>query len=70
MSPSQIGKDIKARRRLFKITQNDLSEISGVSLRTIKAIEKGGTNATLAVLLRVLEPLGRTLCIKERIDNE
>lgn len=32
---------IKDRRVLLNITQQDLAEISGVSLRTIKAIEKG-----------------------------
>ena len=70
MSPSNIGKDIQKRRRLLKITQNDLAEISGVSLRTIKAIEKGEANSTIEILLRVLQPLGLTLVVGERLTDE
>jgi transcriptional regulator with XRE-family HTH domain len=70
MSPSSIGKDIQKRRRLLRITQNDLAEISGVSLRTIKSIEKGEANSTIEILLRVLEPLGLTLVARERLTDE
>jgi transcriptional regulator with XRE-family HTH domain len=70
MSAQTIGKQILERRRLLKITQSDLSEISGVSLRTIKAIEKGAANPTVEILDRVLEPLGLTLITAERIKHE
>ncbi len=36
---------IKDRRVLFNITQQDLADISSVSLRTIKAIEKGNNES-------------------------
>jgi transcriptional regulator with XRE-family HTH domain len=70
MFPSTIGKDIQKRRRLLRITQNDLAEISGVSLRTIKSIEKGESNSTIEILSRVLEPLGLTLVARERLTDE
>ena len=61
---------MQRRRKLLKITQNDLSEISGVSLRTIKAIEKGKVNPTVAILNRVFDPLGLTLTTTERVKHE
>jgi transcriptional regulator with XRE-family HTH domain len=44
--------------------------LSGVSLRTIKAIEKGSANPTLELLLRILDPLGLSIDITERVHNE
>ncbi|MBN1130818.1 MAG: helix-turn-helix transcriptional regulator [Chitinispirillaceae bacterium] len=70
MTASQIVSEIRCRRRQLKITQSDLAEMSGVSLRTIKAIEKGEANPKLDLLLRVLEPLGLTIDITERVRNE
>jgi transcriptional regulator with XRE-family HTH domain len=70
MSAQKIGKQIQKRRKILKITQSDLSEISRVSLRTIKAIEKDKANPTVEILDRVLEPLGLVLDTTERIKNE
>jgi putative transcriptional regulator len=70
MTGNQIILEIKNRRRLLKITQGDLAELSGVSLRTIKAIEKGSANPKLDLLLRILESLGLALEITERVHNE
>jgi y4mF family transcriptional regulator len=70
MTVHQIIIEIRNRRRLLQITQGDLAELSGVSLRTIKAIEKGSANPKLDLLLRILEPLGLTLEITERVHNE
>jgi transcriptional regulator with XRE-family HTH domain len=65
-----IGKQIQYRRKFLKITQGDLSEISGVSLRTIKAVETDEANPTIEILKRILEPLGFVLNISERIKHE
>ena len=70
MSVQQIGKQIQKRRKALRIIQADLSEIAGVSLRTIKAIEKGDANPTIDVLNRVLEPLGLSITATERIKHE
>jgi len=40
MATNIIGQNIKTRRKFLKISQKDLSELSGVSIRTIKAILK------------------------------
>ena len=70
MIEPQITEAIQKRRKLLKITQRDLAEISGVSLRTVKALETGDANPTLEILARVLEPLGLRIITAERVTNE
>jgi len=57
---------IKDRRVLLNITQQDLADISGVSLRTIKAIEKGNGNPSIDTLRKVADALGLELIMKVR----
>lgn len=64
MAIKEIAQQIQKRRKILQITQEDLSEISGVSLRTIKAIESGDANPTLEILSKVLKPLGLSVSTK------
>ena len=57
---------IKDRRVLLNITQQDLADISGVSLRTIKAIEKGNGNPSIDTLRKIADALGLELIMKVR----
>ena len=57
---------IKDRRALLNITQQDLADISGVSLRTIKAIEKGNGNPSIDTLRKITDALGLELIMKVR----
>jgi y4mF family transcriptional regulator len=61
-----IGNTIKARRRLLRITQQQLADIAGVSINTLTKIERNEGNPTLDVLERVLDALGLdlTACIR------
>ena len=45
------------------ISQQKLEELSGVRQPIIARIEKGSANPQIDTLLRVLEPLGKTLAI-------
>lgn len=65
-----MGRAISERRKYLKITQSDLSEMSGVSLRTIKAIEKGGANPTLGTMKTILELLGLQMKLTNKVLNE
>lgn len=56
-----IYNQIKKRRSLLGITQQDLSDISGVGLRTIKEIETGKGNPSVHTLLKILDVLGMEL---------
>lgn len=61
MHVSVIYNTIKERRSLLGISQQDLADISGVGLRTIKEIETGKGNPSVHTLLKILDVLGLTL---------
>jgi len=64
--PVILGKSIKNRREILAITQRDLAELSGMGLRTLKAIENGKSNPTLETLNKIMEVLGMELSIDVR----
>ncbi len=66
---ADVGKTIQQRRGILKITQNDLAEISGVSLRSVKALESGKGNPRFNQLEKVLNALGLAIVIEERIRH-
>lgn len=49
---------VKERRERLKITQADLAEMAGVSLATVKDIERGKGNPSLRTLEKILSVLG------------
>ena len=57
-SLEQIGDIIRKRREILGLLQPQLSEISGVSRRTIQLIENGKANPSLETLLKIAEVLG------------
>lgn len=63
MNVEEIGLAIRARRKFLKITQGDLSEISGISERTLRDIEKGLANPELESLMKLCEVLGLKLTL-------
>jgi len=64
MHPSGIYEIIKERRSLLGITQQDLADISGVGLRTIKEIETNKGNPSVNTMSKILDVLGMELDIK------
>ena len=65
-----IGQAIKERRRMLKITQRTLAELSGVGINTLTKIERGEANPTLAVLGKILDTLGLKLTVEIKNNNE
>lgn len=63
MNIVDIGSTIRERRKFLKITQGDLSDISGISERTLREIEKGLANPELESLMKLCEVLGLKLAI-------
>ena len=55
---------LKKRRKELNLTQNDLSEISGIGLRTIKEIESPDGNPTLGTIIKLLDVMGMEIEIK------
>ena len=57
---SILIKQIKERREMLKITQENLADLSGVGLRTIKQLEAGKANPTY----RTLQEIADVLCLE------
>lgn len=64
MNKAEIGKMVKERRQELKVNQLTLSELAGVGINTLVAIERGPGNPNLDTLLAVLDTLGLQLDIR------
>ncbi len=53
-----IGESVRAARREAALTQGELADLAGVSERTVRAIETGAGNPTLAAVVAVVNTLG------------
>ena len=49
---------VKERRGVLGISQIDLAEMAGISLATVKDIERGVGNPSMKTVTRILEVLG------------
>jgi predicted transcriptional regulator len=49
---------MKSRRKTLGISQQDLAEITEVSLATVKDIERGDGNPSLRTVQKILDVLG------------
>lgn len=59
-----IGNIIKERRNVLNITQEYLSDMSGVGLRTIVEIENGRGNPSLITLSKIADILGMEVTLQ------
>lgn len=66
MHLDKIIKTIKDRREVLGVTQEHLAELSGVGLRTLKALESGKSNPTFETLDRLADVLGMELKLEIR----
>lgn len=57
MNIAELGKTIKFRREFLHLRQQDLAEMSGVTIKTIHLIESGAGNPSI----ETLEKIGTTL---------
>lgn len=63
----EITETLKKRRKLLGLTQVRFTELSGVSLRAIKAIESGKGNPTFETLTRLAEVLDMELNLEIKL---
>lgn len=61
-----LSEIIKTRRLKLNLTQVDLAEMSGVSLATVKDIERGKGNPSIRTMERILDVLGLELLCRLR----
>lgn len=57
---------IKSRRKTLAISQQDLAEMAGVGLATIKDIERGKGNPSMGTVSKIMEVLGMEIEYKVR----
>jgi len=67
---SIVIKQIKERREMLKITQENLADLSGVGLRTIKQLEAGRANPTIRTLEDIADVLGLELVLQVKRLNK
>jgi putative transcriptional regulator len=53
-----IGRSVRLARKEAGLKQSDLADLAGVSERTVRAIETGSGNPTLAAVVSVANVLG------------
>ena len=61
---------IKERRVMMRVTQETLTELSGVGLRTLKLFESGKGNPTLQTLQKIADVLGMEICLQVKKNTE
>lgn len=59
-----IAEVIKNRRKTLSISQLDLAEMAGIGLATIKDIERGKGNPSMATVSKIMEVLGMEIIFK------
>lgn len=59
-----IGKVIKERRALLGISQQDLSDFSGVGISTVKDLERGVGNPSIDTLRKILDVVGLEMILQ------
>ena len=59
-----LGEQIKVRRTVLKIRQQELADLAGVSINTVVAIERGTGNPSINTLVSVCDVLGLQIVTK------
>ena len=60
----KCGNLIKQRRAVLGLTQQDLSDYTGLSLRIIKSIEADKGNPSMSTIEKIADVLGLEIVIK------
>ncbi len=64
MNKELIGKQIKERRLDLKIKQQEVADLSGISINTIVALERGIGNPRIETIISICDVLGLQLITK------
>lgn len=64
MNTKELGKKIRARRKVLNLTLGELSEYTGLSRTTISDVELGKTNPRFDILNQILRYLNLEMKIE------
>jgi DNA-binding XRE family transcriptional regulator len=70
MSQSNLIEALKSRREMLDLTQETLSILSGVALRTIRLLESGKGNPTLLTVTKLADVMGMRVGLQIKTMNE
>ncbi|KAA9111705.1 helix-turn-helix transcriptional regulator [Microbacterium rhizomatis] len=59
--PAALGRALRVRRRELKLTQIELAELAGVSVRFLSDLERGKASVHLGMVMAVARTLGLRL---------
>jgi y4mF family transcriptional regulator len=65
-SEQDLGASVRSRRKELELTQGELADVSGVTLRFISELERGKETAQYGGIRRVLAALGLNLFVESR----
>jgi transcriptional regulator with XRE-family HTH domain len=66
MHQANLIKRLKERREQLGVTQEQLSELAAVALRTVKELDSGKGNPTVSTLIKLADVLGMELKLEIR----
>lgn len=69
MDLKKIGEFIRKYRKDKKLSQSELAELSGFSLRSIQSWERGETSIDLINFAKLMNVLGRSIFISESSEE-
>lgn len=64
MDITQISVQLRKRREFLDLRQEDLSEMSGVAIKSIQLVETGKGNPSLKTLNKMITVLGLELTVQ------
>lgn len=64
MLKTEIGEQIRVRRKLLGITQPHLADLADISINTLYKIERGQNNPSVDILNKILDVLGMELVVR------
>lgn len=69
IAPMNSYNIIKERRSILGLTQQDLADYTGLSVRIIKSIESGKGNPSMSTLSKIADILGLEIIMKVKELN-
>lgn len=66
ISPADIGKIVRAKRKADGLTQADAAALCGVGTRFLGELERGKETAQIGKVIRILHGLGLTLQVERK----
>jgi HTH-type transcriptional regulator/antitoxin HipB len=66
LTPQALGVEVRARRKAKSLSQTQLAELCGVSLRLVSELERGRESVAFGRVLLICNRLGLDLAVSAR----